>query len=106
MQLHLLRAYISAYNMAICCKTRQSLGNDDKLIQLLCMHMKIIYSATWQSCMRLVINKMSESATTNSLKLPEKPHQPRHFKFPKREFGKKNPVERSFQSSWFDKWQF
>jgi len=33
-----------------------------------------------------------------------KPHQPRDFKFPKREFGKKSIVKRSFQAEWFLKW--
>ena len=32
------------------------------------------------------------------------PHQPRAFHFPKREFGKKSAVRRSFQTAWFDKW--
>ena len=32
------------------------------------------------------------------------PHQPRTFQFPKREFGKKTVVKRSFQPSWFTKW--
>ena len=32
------------------------------------------------------------------------PHQPRHFNFPKREFGKKSIVKRSFQADWFLKW--
>ena len=34
----------------------------------------------------------------------EIPHQPRAFHFPKREFGKKSAVRRSFQTAWFDKW--
>jgi hypothetical protein len=33
-----------------------------------------------------------------------KPHQPRNFKFPQRNFGQKTVVKRSFQSSWFNKW--
>ena len=32
------------------------------------------------------------------------PHQPRTFQFPKRDFGKKTVVKRSFQHSWFAKW--
>jgi len=32
------------------------------------------------------------------------PHQPKSFDFPKRSFGKKVPVMRSFQASWFDRW--
>ena len=36
----------------------------------------------------------------------DKPHQPHAFKFPKRTFGKKNPVSRSFQSAWFQQWPF
>ncbi len=31
-------------------------------------------------------------------------HQPRSFDFPKRQFGKKNVVLRSFQCGWFDTW--
>lgn len=36
--------------------------------------------------------------------LPSKAHQPRKFNFPKRSFGKKTIVNRSFQSRWFEKW--
>ena len=32
------------------------------------------------------------------------PHQPNKFNFPKREYGKKNVVRRSFHPSWFSKW--
>ena len=32
------------------------------------------------------------------------PHQPKRFNFPKREFGKKSIVKRSFQADWFLKW--
>ena len=38
--------------------------------------------------------------------VPSKPHQPVNFKFPKRSLGKKKPVYRSFQSSWFRQWPF
>lgn len=31
-------------------------------------------------------------------------NQPRHFKFPQREFGDTVIVKRSFQPSWFDRW--
>ncbi len=32
------------------------------------------------------------------------PHQLKSFDFPKRSFGKKVPVMRSFQAAWFDRW--
>ncbi len=38
--------------------------------------------------------------------LPEKPHQPLDFKFPKRLFGKAKPVQCSAQSRWFSAWPF
>ena len=38
--------------------------------------------------------------------LPTKPYQPRHISFPPRTFGKQSPVQRTFQCSWFDKWQW
>ena len=39
--------------------------------------------------------------------IPEHPHQPdAGYKFPKRSFGKKMVVNRSFQHSWFLKWPF
>ena len=39
--------------------------------------------------------------------VPETPHQPGlSFAFPKRSFGKKTVVNRSFQHSWFVKWPF
>ena len=34
--------------------------------------------------------------------IPDKPHQPRGFPFPKRENGKTNVAKRSFQPSWFE----
>lgn len=45
-------------------------------------------------------------SSTETASLPEigyKPHQPQ-IAFPKRTFGLKNPVTRSFQSEWFRKW--
>ncbi len=33
-------------------------------------------------------------------------HQPATFTFPKRSFGVKKPVLRSFQSEWFKQWSF
>ena len=35
-----------------------------------------------------------------------KPYQPRHISFPPRRFGKQSPVQRSFQSFRFGKWQW
>ena len=35
-----------------------------------------------------------------------KPHQPRTFSFPKRQFGKSKPALRSFQASWFGSWSW
>jgi len=40
------------------------------------------------------------------MELPSAPHQPRSFDFPKRSFGKKTVVKRSFQASWFDEWSW
>ena len=41
-------------------------------------------------------------AMDQPVSLPTGPHQPRSFSFPKRTFGKKAPVNRSFQASWFE----
>ena len=39
--------------------------------------------------------------------IPDTPHQPgQGFKFPKRSFGKKTVVKRSFQAAWFQQWPF
>ena len=46
------------------------------------------------------------SLSLESVIIPTKPHQPLSFNFPKRSFGKKRTVERSFQPSWFAKWPF
>ena len=43
---------------------------------------------------------------TNVTELPDTPHQPQHVSFPKRSFGKKNIVMRSFQALWFKSWPF
>ena len=40
------------------------------------------------------------------MELPRVPHQPKSFDFPKRSFGKKVIVKRSFQASWFDMWSW
>ena len=40
------------------------------------------------------------------MELPSVPHQPKSFYFPKRSFGKKVIVKRSFQASWFDRWSW
>ena len=37
------------------------------------------------------------------MELPSVPHQPKSFDFPKRSFGKKVIVKRSFQASMFDR---
>ena len=36
----------------------------------------------------------------------ERPNQPMHFKFPKRQFGKPKVVNRLFQYQWFEKWRW
>ena len=41
----------------------------------------------------------SQSSASDSF-LPSKPHQPLVFNFPKRSYGQKTPVLRSFQPSW------
>ena len=46
---------------------------------------------------------MTHSAACSS-SASETPHQPLSFPFPKRPFGKKNVVYRSFQPSWFASW--
>ena len=38
--------------------------------------------------------------------ISEEPHQPKAINFPKRSFGKKNPVFRRFQQEWFTKFPF
>lgn len=38
--------------------------------------------------------------------LPDKPFQPSHFQFPARSFGVTAPVKRSFQSSWFRRFEW
>ena len=38
--------------------------------------------------------------------IPSRPNQPTSFSFPKRCFGKKTVVHRSFQPSWFCQWLY
>ena len=48
-----------------------------------------------------------QSSKAIESKVENSKHQPGpEFKFPKRSFGKKNIVHRSFQHSWFLKWPF
>ena len=49
-------------------------------------------------------NSSKTLASSHTIESSSKPHQPRNFPFPKREFGVTNVVRRSFQPSWFDKW--
>ena len=47
---------------------------------------------------------MAMEVATTSEDVPDSPHQPGQvFAFPKRSFGKKTVVQRSFQYSWFAK---
>ena len=49
-----------------------------------------------------------QPSTTNT-DLPDignEPNQPRRHQFPKRSFGKKNVIYRSFQPAWFDRWKW
>ena len=50
--------------------------------------------------------EMAECSSGGSLSVGDSPHQPRKFLFPKREFGVKSIVRRSFQASWFDTWKW
>ena len=49
-----------------------------------------------------ILNYKTVCACRSSIvDIPPVPNQPKTFKFPQRSFGQKNPVKRSFQSSWF-----
>ncbi len=49
---------------------------------------------------------MATSDGSSSESFPAEPHQPRSFNFPKREFGKKTVVKRSFNPSWFERYKW
>jgi len=54
-----------------------------------------------------VVTTMAASCFVVMEDVPDTPHQPKaDFQFPKRSFGKKSIVHRSFQHSWFAKWPF
>ena len=55
------------------------------------------------SAATMSLSKLSTTATPD---IPEKPHQPLSLVFPKREFGKKQIVKRSFQATWFKQHQW
>ena len=38
--------------------------------------------------------------------LPDVPHQPQKYNYPKRDFGKTKVVKRSFQPCWYEKWSW
>jgi len=55
------------------------------------------------TCVTMALSKeISDTIVYPSISA--EPHQPTRFKFPKREFGKKSVVKRSFQVEWFKKW--
>ena len=47
-----------------------------------------------------------QPSVTDLPDIGNEPNQPRRYQFPKRPFGKKNVVYRSFQPAWFDRWQW
>ena len=56
----------------------------------------------WQPAFHEFSGQSSNTVTD----LPEKYHPPRTYKFPKRKFGTTVVTERSFQSSWCDKYKW
>ena len=57
------------------------------------------------SCSAALMSKSKRE----KLKTPavgEKPHQPLSFEFPKRSFGQKTVVQRTFQPQWFSRWKW
>ncbi len=48
----------------------------------------------------------SFTRTQRDMDVPDEPHQPLTFTFPKCSFGRKSPVMRSFQPAWFSQWPF
>ena len=55
---------------------------------------------------QLIIMASKPKTSVTAQEIPEDPHQPTAISFPKRAFGKKGDVLRSFQSDWFKKWPF
>ena len=51
-----------------------------------------------------MLSKQVAAAVVTYPPILAKPHQPKRFNFPKREFGKKSIVKQSFQADWFSKW--
>ena len=51
-------------------------------------------------------SSLTEIMTQKFADIPERPHQPLNFPYPKRSFGKKSVVQRSFGPSWFSQWPF
>ena len=62
------------------------------------------YHATSSCCKPDMSTNGSSSIESSIRSLPAHPHQPTTYQFPKREFGKKTLVKRSFQPSWYTKW--
>ena len=53
-----------------------------------------------------IVNCAGGMASSDSPASEEGPHQPRSLSFPSRQFGKTKIVSRSFQSKWFDQYQW
>ena len=45
-------------------------------------------------------------SSSRSPSIGDKPHQPKSFSFPQREFGKTSVAKRSFQPQWFERWSW
>ena len=79
-----------------------------------CAHAALCFCSWWFTirrsfCPHLVSKKRvlkSSTVPESTTLLPTEPHQPQTFPFPKREFGKKSIVKRSFQPSWFLRWHW
>ena len=48
--------------------------------------------------------RISSPRRPTMISCADKPHQPKSFRFPQREFGKARVAKRYFQPQWFDKW--
>lgn len=72
-----------------------------------CMTSYDVLSTAFATCCRPHLLRMAAKSLQASLpQLPDKPHHPKDFDFPKRSFGKTKPVQCSAQSQWYNTWPF
>ena len=75
------------------------------LFLMSCMH-TYVATPSYNLCSYLAMATATSSITDSTVQddIPQNPHHPVNYKFPKCTFGQKKAVSCAFQSAWFSQW--